>query len=144
VLAAINRAGFLTHQSQPGVPLDEHGSAQRANVSGFVSAGAFPVLMAAIADAGADLIITAARGPALEDFGPLIVITLDYGKEFTVDGGAMSPATLRLNYEDDYHPDAIEDLIRSWQVALIDPEWGRNDTLWPILAGFARRSARSR
>jgi hypothetical protein len=45
LLATVNRAGFFTHQSQPGVARGDDGSAQRANVSGFASDGAFARLM---------------------------------------------------------------------------------------------------
>ncbi len=81
VLIAVNRAGFITTQSQPGEALDDLGSAQRANVSGFASTDTFARLMAAVADA--DLIITAARAAPHDDLGPFIAITLDDGEEFT-------------------------------------------------------------
>ena len=32
-----------------------------------------------------------------------------------------------------FHPAVIEALYEAWQVTLIDPEWGRNDVLWPAL-----------
>jgi hypothetical protein len=35
------------------------------------------------------------------------------------------------------HPGAIEALCAAWQVTIIDPEWGRNDVLWPALESFA-------
>jgi hypothetical protein len=136
VLAAVNRAGFVTHQSQPGIPLDEDGSAQRANVSGFADDDAFTRLMAAAA--GSDLIITAARAGD-DDWGPLITITLDMGEEFTWDGGATSRSILQDNYSETCHPDAIQALTGAWQVTLIDPQWGRNDLLWPVLEAFAAR-----
>jgi hypothetical protein len=134
VLAACNRAGFVTTHSQPGEALDEHGGAQRADVSGFASSKTFARLMAAVADA--DLIITAARAAADEDLGPFINITLDEGDEFTWDGGAMTQRQIEAAYRKDC-PDAVEALCRAWQVTLIDPQWGRNDVLWPMLARFA-------
>jgi hypothetical protein len=133
VLIAANRAGFITTQSQPGESRDEHGSAQRANVSGFASGQAFARLMAAAADS--DLIITAARASS-GDLGPFIVITLDDGEEFTWDGGALSREEIEYGYGHDC-PQAIEALCSAWQVTLIDPDWGRNDVLWPVLERFA-------
>jgi hypothetical protein len=59
VLTEVNRAGFVTEQSQPGIPPDADGSAQRANVSGFASNKTFAALTATLADT--DLVITAAR-----------------------------------------------------------------------------------
>jgi hypothetical protein len=138
VLAAANRAGYITHQSQPGIPRDEHGSAQRANVSGYASGEAFARLMAAAS--GADLIITAARaldGSEDRDFGPFFPITLDYGEEFTWDGHASSRHVLGDSYGWICHPSAVDALFAAWQVTLIDPVWGRNDTLWPVLQRFA-------
>jgi hypothetical protein len=138
VLAAANRAGFVNHQSQPGEPLDEQGSAQRANVSGYCTPEGFARLMAAAS--GADLIITAARAlDASEErkFGPFFTITLDAGEEFTWDGIALSRSILDDSYGWDCHPAAVDELFSAWQVTLIDPVWGRNDVLWPVLQAFA-------
>jgi uncharacterized protein DUF6919 len=135
LLAAVNRAGFVTHQSQPGIPLDEDGSAQRANVSGYAASGTFARLMAAAAEA--DLIITAARASIPESFGPFFAITLDCGEEFTWDGHAVDRATMEYDYEDTCHPAVIEALSQAWQVTLIDLQWGRDDILWPVLERFA-------
>ncbi|MGW2082305.1 DUF6919 domain-containing protein [Streptomyces sp. NPDC001939] len=33
----------------------------------------------------------------------------------------------------DCHAEAVQDVIGSWQVTIVDPEWGRNDLLWPLL-----------
>ncbi len=139
LLAAVNRAGFVTHQSQPGIPLDEHRSAQRANVSGFASSDAFARLMAAAARA--DLIITAARGLAEDGFGPFFAITLDYGEEYTWDGIAEPHSELEYHYGRVCRPEAVSAVCTAWQVTLIDPEWGRNDVLWPILEQFAASQA---
>jgi len=49
----------------------------------------------------------------------------------------------RADIEDDQarygicHPDAVKALCTDWQVTIIDPEWGRNDVLWPVLESFA-------
>jgi hypothetical protein len=137
MLASVNRAGFMTHQSQPGIPRDEHGSAQRANVSGFASDEAFARLVAAVATA--DLIITAGR--AGQEFGPFFPITLDYGEEFTWDGLAINAEEISYHYGPYCRPEAVAELQRAWQVTIIDPEWGRNDVLWPVLTAFAKQPA---
>jgi hypothetical protein len=140
VLAACNRAGFVTHQSQPGEPLDDDGCAQRANVSGFADSKTFARLMTAAAEA--DLIVTGAR--ALDgtgrDFGPFFAITIDDGEELTWDGITCSRRILRDSYAW-CHPSALKALCDAWQVTLIDPEWGRNDVLWPALEAFAASRA---
>jgi hypothetical protein len=138
VLAAANRAGFVTHQSQPGVPRCADGSAQRANVSGFAGPDAFARLMTAASSA--DLIVTAARaldGSEERQFGPLFAITLDEGEEFTWDGIALSRSILHSDYRQECHPSVIDELCSAWQITLIDPAWGRNDVLWPVLKAFA-------
>ncbi len=91
----------------------------------------------------ADLIITAAR--ALDDnpvrqHGPFHAITLDQGEEFTWDGGANSRSILLDGYREYLHPAALEAISNAWQVTLIDPVWGRNDVLWPVLEAFATPS----
>jgi hypothetical protein len=134
LLATVNRAGFVTEVSQPGEPRDEQGSAQRAAIAGFASGATFTCLMAAAADA--DLIITAARATS-ERWGPCVAITLDCGEEFTWFGGAQSRSDLEYAYGRWCHSSAVEALCRAWQITLIDPEWGRNDALWPALARFA-------
>ena len=138
VLAAANRAGLVTHQSQPGIPRDKDGSAQRANVSGYASPEAFARLMTAAS--GADLIITTARAlDASEErqFGPFFAITLDDGEEYTWDGIGSSQSILDESYGWECHPLAVDELFAAWQVTLIDPVWGRNDVLWPVLRSFA-------
>lgn len=138
VLAAVNRAGFVTRQSQPGIPLDRHGSAQRANVSGYADPGAFARLMTAASGGRPDrhrrLCPRRQEGPRV---GPLFAITLDEGEEFTWDGLALPQSELVSSYEEVCHPRAICSLFNAWQVTLIDPVWGRNDVLWPVLQAFA-------
>lgn len=51
----------------------------------------------------------------------------------------MSRAEIADGYGDDLHPAAVEALSDAWQVTLIDPEWGRNDLLWPLLDAFAEQ-----
>lgn len=138
LLAAVNRAGFVTHQSQPGIPRDEHGSAQRANVSGFAAPDTFARLMTAASRA--DLIITAARAldPSSDrEFGPFFTITLDEGEEYTWDGITLPQSVLATGWGQFCHPRAVRDLFSAWQVTLIDPVWGRDDALWPVLQAFA-------
>jgi hypothetical protein len=134
VLAATNRAGFVTDMSQPGQPAGEDGWEQRADVSGFAGDEAFVRLMAAAA--GSDLIITAARA-GHEDSGPLYCITRQGKRENTWDGGAETRKSLRNGYGQFCDPQVADALCAAWQVTLIDPEWGRNDVLWAVLEQFA-------
>ncbi len=133
LLAAVNRADFVTrHWQAAELPAD--GREQRAAVSGFADDETFTRLMTSAA--GADLIISAARA-AEDDGGPMYCITREYDRENTWDGGARSCQSLRDDHAGSCHPDAVDALIRAWQITLIDPQWGRNDHLWPVLDRFA-------
>jgi hypothetical protein len=90
--------------------------------------------MAAVADA--NLVITAGRG-SHDGFGPFFAITLDRGEECTWDGGTEPSGELTYYYDRVCHPEAVSAVCEAWQVTLIDPEWGRNDVLWPVLQRFA-------
>ncbi len=133
-LIACNRAGFVTGNSQPGVPIDAYGSGQRAWVSGFASSDVLAQLRAAATGRG--LMITIARAGE-DNPGPFITVTLDYGEELTWAGGGQSRSELEDHYGRLCHPDAVRAFCDAWQVNIIDPEWGRNDVLWPALEKFA-------
>ncbi len=68
-----------------------------------------------------------------------ISVTLAGDQENTWFGSSYT----RGDIEDDQagygicRPGAIEALCAAWQVTIIDPEWGRNDVLWPVLESFA-------
>jgi hypothetical protein len=36
------------------------------------------------------------------------------------------------------NPAAVETLCQAWQITLIDPQWARNDHLWPVLRKLGR------
>jgi hypothetical protein len=132
VLAAANRAGYVTDFSQPGEDVNDW--VQRAAVSGFASPAVLAALVAAAADT--DLMITAGRAGE-NDWGTTAVVSVDNGRENTWAGGAQSLDAIRYGYEGDCHPAAVEALCGAWQVTLVDPVWGRNDLLWPVLKAFA-------
>jgi hypothetical protein len=124
----------VTDNSQPGVPIDAYGNGQRAWVSGFASSDVLAQLRAATAGTG--LTITAAWASEGNP-GPFITVTLNYGEEFTWAGGGQSRSELEDHYGRLCHPDAVRAVCDAWQVNIIDPEWGRNDVLWPALEKFA-------
>jgi hypothetical protein len=74
-----------------------------------------------------------------------IPVTMDGDEENTWFGSQVS----RSDIEDEgagygiCHPQAVEAICRAWQVTIIDPEWGRNDLLWPALEAFAAGSQQS-
>lgn len=134
VLAAANRAEYVTDFSQPGE--NNHGSVQRAAVSGYATTAAFTALVAAAAQT--NLLITASRAGE-KGWRTVEVVSLDNGCEITWAGGAQSIAAIHELYGWCCHEAAVEALRNAWQVTLIDPVWGRNDVLWPVLKAFARQ-----
>jgi hypothetical protein len=96
------------------------------------------------AAAGADLIITASRARDSSEqrrYGPFFGITTDGDDECTWDGIGFTRADLDHMYADCCQPKVMDDLYDAWQVTLIDPVWGRNDILWPVLEAFAKNAA---
>jgi hypothetical protein len=143
VLAAANAAGYLTESSQPGVPLRD-GSGQRAAVSGYAGDEVKSALAAITS--GTRLLCTAQRSSAVRvSYASATVVTMDDGRPFTEFGARLPRKELRYFYGDACHADAAEAVCAAWQITIIDPQWGRNDVLWPVLEKFASaRSAASR
>ena len=122
-LAAYNRCGYLTHQSQPGTPL-RNGSAQRAWVHGFGTAELADRIENTLLDS--DLIVCTT--PPGGDNPTRICVTIDDSRAYTI-GGAMRASYLAEQYREEV-PVALPALLNAWQIEVIDPQWGRNDLLW--------------
>lgn len=125
-LAAYNRRGYLTHQSQPGSSM-ENGWAQRAWVHGFGTAELADRIENALLDT--DLIVCTT--PPGGDNPTRICVTTSNGRAYTI-GGAMSASYLAEQYREEI-PAALPALLNAWQIEVIDPAWGRNDLLWQRL-----------
>ncbi|GIF75639.1 DUF6919 domain-containing protein [Asanoa siamensis] len=120
LLAAVNRSGFVTDFSQPGNAAWE----QRATICGYCDDATCDVLAAAFAPT--DVILLHERG----DSGIRVPVTLDQGKPFTWVGGAPALDVWVSETTDA----AVRALEASWYVTIVDPVWGRDDRLWPLLA----------
>jgi hypothetical protein len=134
VLAWLNRAGYVTDGSQPG---DTGGSwEQRAAVSGFAAPQTARVVIAAADAAGLIVItdpVTPRRRTRLAGRQP---VTRIGGRPCTWFGATLPARHLRDPWTG-YgicHRDAVDALCQAWQVTVIDPEWGRDSLLWPVLA----------
>ena len=128
-LAALNRSGLFTKESQPGLQSDSTG--QRQYVTGFCSA-----------ETAADLLVLSTRSELVavahapgESSSASIPVTLDGGEVVTVLGSSENPVT-----EDQIRDWAEETneslallLADSWYVEILDPVWGRNDVLLPAV-----------
>jgi hypothetical protein len=133
VLAALNRAGCVTLQSQPGADgpaFDGRRWRQRAAVMCLTDRAGLHRLTRTARDTG--LLLTAHRadrsGPARD-----ILVTTWGGKENTSFGGRLRRSHLRREYTG-CHRDAVGAVLDAHQVTLVDPQWGRDTLLWPCLA----------
>jgi hypothetical protein len=136
VLAACNRAGFLTSSSQPGIADDGTGSAQRAAATGYADLATTNRLCAIAQAAGMKASAwRAAPKRTIYDFAE--VVTIDQGRPFTSFGARLSRRDVRFEF-DGCHRDAVRAVCDAWQITLIDTEWGREPSpLWAALADFA-------
>ncbi|WP_143659385.1 hypothetical protein [Streptomyces sp. MP131-18] len=122
-LAAANRAGYVTDQSQPGGVGPGSGRAwweQRAAVDGWI---ADPRLLGRLLAAARRDGLIASTG------GKPIVVTRRNGEPHTDFGGDIPPRHLRGIWRG-VHPAAIDEIQRATHLALIDPAWGPSDRLW--------------
>ena len=129
VLAAACRAGYVTAGSQPGHTLDEIGHLvqQRAAVDGIAATPVADRLERAGQSAGLFVI---RHRPRLAGRADGVVVTTVNGRPITRFGNHISRSRLRMRYGD---TGALDAVLAAEHVALVDPEWGRNDRLWPVL-----------
>jgi hypothetical protein len=149
-LVAVNRAGFVTDCSQPGMSKPWQGSilgwnappgslwCQRAAVSGFASEEGCHRL-ASLADPGVLCSITVADPvwPVPPGWNVTRIGAGANWLEATWFGEQIPRAGLEADYGAMCQPAAVAALCDARQVTLIDPAWDRNDRLWPLLERFA-------
>ena len=110
---------------------------QRAALEGFASAGTLEVLRCYAA--GTRLILIAAPADRPGHTGETGIPVTLAGHRATTWFGSLPACRDIKDAENSYgmcHPDAVGALLAAWQVTIIDPEWGRNDVLWPVLEAF--------
>jgi hypothetical protein len=135
-LAALNRNGLFTKESQPG--LRAAGSIQRQYVTGFCSAEVAAELLALSTRTE---LVTVAHAPG-EASSAAIPVTLDGDEVVTVLGSSETP--VEEEQIQDWAGETNETLALlladSWYVEILDPLWGRNDVLLPaVLAALSAR-----
>jgi hypothetical protein len=142
VLAACNRAGFVTDGSQPGESCTGYDGAwweQRAAVTGFAAPEVAARLRSAAERSG--LLVQAHDATRWRfRFRTAIPVTLREGSAITRFGAQLPRRHLRDGWTG-YgicSPSAVREVCAAKQVTIVDPEWGRNDVLWPALAEFDR------
>lgn len=133
-LAACNRAGYVTTCSQPGHPParghDGRTYRQRAAVRGWI---ADHQLLDRIRTAAKQAGITVlAHRPGVQ-FHEGIAVTEANGQPCTWFGRTMGHRK-QIEYEwPGIGRHAIRELRTATHLTLVDPEWGRDDVLWPLL-----------
>jgi hypothetical protein len=141
VLAAANRAGFVTDGAQPATALsvDAHGHTRiaRAAVRGFAAEPVLAALYGAIDGTGL-VVIASQPGQPSATGREAVPVSAEDEQPSRWFGTPRNAAELASQY-DNWHPDAVRALAAAWQVAVIDLRWGRNDVLWGALGRFAHR-----
>jgi len=141
-LARLNRAGYVTDCSQPGLPPTEGYDgrlwSQRAAVSGFADDATAARILAAVEGTG--LVIIAHETPPRRRWWPgrrpnpgMAVTAAEHGhRVHTHFGGRMSLGDIKSCFADLGREGfaAIRDAL---QVTVIDPVWGRDEYLWSVL-----------
>lgn len=131
-LADANERGFLTTASQPGTcPELSHDGlpwSQRAFVVGFAAEGLVHELRGQI-EGTRLLLFDFASG---ETGGQAMAAARHGDREYLFVGTGEGPAELEL-FAQRLGPGALKELSQTRFVCLIDPEWGQDDLLWPIL-----------
>lgn len=140
VLAAANRAGFYTMASSPAD--DTTGSdgvrwRQRAAVEGFADAGLARRLHDAARAAGLISVTLCPDGRPGKGWDRAfeVGVTERDGDRYTWFSQHLSRREIRSRRVGwgICRRAAVKALCGAWQVALIDPEWGRPDVLWRVL-----------
>jgi hypothetical protein len=133
LLARVNRAGFLTTDSQPGC--DETGYdgrrwVQRAAVTGFVAGDRTLHALARVAEAF-QLTFLVRSAHDQRDLADVTGTRVD-GGAYTWFGARLTPRDLQHIWRG-VSPAALGEITGALQVTLIDPVYGRNDPLWAAL-----------
>lgn len=131
-LAAANRAGLLTNQSQPGCDAPGYDGAwwqQHAAVSGFTDDTGHSRLREAVEGTG--LLLTAGRAhPRRTSYSAAVDGMF---------GTVLSARDIRRMYSA-CDAAAVETLVAAWQVTIQDPEYGESTRLWEALDRFSGRA----
>lgn len=140
-LVLLNRAGFVTSQSQAGadeVTGDGTHWQQYAAVTGFASPETQAWLLHALHQVDGLAVRECVEVGRL-DWREVDPVTYRNGRAYT-DFGRRQPDSDLCDDWTGYgvcHPDAVEQIIAAGQFVIRDTEFGRNDRLWPALRAAA-------
>lgn len=139
-LAAVNRAGYLTDSSQPGesgTAYDGRPYRQRAGVTGHIAAGD-PLLRSLMDGARSAGITVVAKGPGVSVGSRHGMVVTEWGGEPYTGFGAVTSRRQTDAIWDGVGRSARQHLLKGVALTLVDPVWGRDTVLWPLLARVAR------
>ena len=128
ILIQCNRAGFFTTFSQPGSGNPAEGEAQRATVHGYADED----LARRLYSLGLETGLLVLAFPPGYDNDVNIPITVQDFQIYTWHGMTDGQPE-KEDYRNQLTKDAYHSLLTSWQVILIDTEWGREELLWECL-----------
>lgn len=129
-LVSLNRAGYVTTNSQPGQSMTRDGNAQRAFVRGYCTEDTFKRIDAAIY--GTEL-IALPRPPGMYHLCPVPITTVG-GKNFTWGGMSSGEAeAIAREFGGVLSEPMLQVLTNCWLVDVLDPVWGRTNLLWSKL-----------
>lgn len=140
-LAACNRTGYLTTCSQPGLRGPGYDGLlweQCAAVEGFI---ADEQLLTRLRSAAVSAGLTVVVHGGGRSVGPKkgITATRRDSRDYTRFGMRLDRRHLTQQWPG-IHRDAFRQVAAAWQVAIIDPKWGRDDRLWPVLGRACRQA----
>jgi Domain of unknown function (DUF6919) len=128
-LAAMNRRGYITDFSQPGIP-----GGQRAAVSGFCEKPQAACLASLSLESDLVVVSEYPGGEATYE----IIVTKDEGRAFT----RITGAGVIVGGMPGFHLDTLLRLTDCYYVSIFDPRWGRDDRLWPSAVAALERDPR--
>lgn len=135
VLAACNRAGFVTEASQPGtqqVGADGAWWTQCASVTGFVSRESVLDTLHCIAGLYGLQLVVHGPGDTTPAFKDGITVTERDGQPWTTFGARLTARDIRRIWRGAGHQ-AVTEVEHAWQVTLAHPYAGNYDTLFSAL-----------
>lgn len=148
VLIDLNRAGLVTHGSQPGESDATGWWAQRAAVEGFIEADSDIADALVTAGAERDDIVVIVRGATRwrTNYRHWVPVTKCGDSVATSFGATLSRRFLRDTWTgygicSRHAQSAVCDAL---QVTVIDLEWGRPDVLWPWLLDIVQQTRKRR
>jgi hypothetical protein len=141
-LIRLNRAGFLTDNSQAGYDgpgYDGRRWRQLAAVTGFGDQHTHDWLAAALTGTRYRILAWPCRTSAWRRSGAGVPVTTADGRPVTVFGAQLTPAVIAGELYDGCDDAAIAAVCAAWQITIYDPRAGAND-LWPLLRAAADRA----